>query len=323
MKLYIIGNGFDLHHGLDTSYQSFAFYLQDHHRKIHDNLHRYYGLPYLDRDQKDDHWDPWWANFEQALADLDIASVLDDHSDSLPNVGSDDFRDADWHTLQIEMQMLVDDLTKNLFKAFKDFITKVRYPTSINDKRLLLDKDAYYLNFNYTHTLEYYYNIPKAQILYIHGNAQVPDASLVLGHGIDPDTFEEEEIKPPPGLSDEELMDWHDQRADEYDYSYESGKAELMQYFGKSFKPTKEIIEENAPFFNKLSDVDEVIIMGHSLSSVDLPYILKVLAFVQEDAIWSASYFKDSEYALRQRKLLDLGIEASNIRLFKLNELRV
>lgn len=28
MKLYVIGNGFDVHHGLDTKYTSFGLYLK-------------------------------------------------------------------------------------------------------------------------------------------------------------------------------------------------------------------------------------------------------------------------------------------------------
>ena len=37
-KLYIIGNGFDIYHGLSTRYQSFAFYLQDNASEIYDLL---------------------------------------------------------------------------------------------------------------------------------------------------------------------------------------------------------------------------------------------------------------------------------------------
>ena len=46
--LYIIGNGFDLFHGLNTSYKSFGFYLKGKHSEIYDYLIEYYGLPYLE-----------------------------------------------------------------------------------------------------------------------------------------------------------------------------------------------------------------------------------------------------------------------------------
>ena len=42
--LYIIGNGFDMYHGLDTKYQSFGFFLKKKHSRIYDYLTDYYGF---------------------------------------------------------------------------------------------------------------------------------------------------------------------------------------------------------------------------------------------------------------------------------------
>ena len=43
--LYILGNGFDIHHGLDTRYQSFATKLADSNWGIYDLFMDYFGLP--------------------------------------------------------------------------------------------------------------------------------------------------------------------------------------------------------------------------------------------------------------------------------------
>lgn len=51
-SLYIIGNGFDLHHELDTHYRSFGLYLQDHYGAIYDQLLEYFGLPHIDKNDK-------------------------------------------------------------------------------------------------------------------------------------------------------------------------------------------------------------------------------------------------------------------------------
>ena len=120
--LYIIGNGFDICHGLDTRYQSFGFFLQEKHSPIFDYLTNYYGLPYL-FNIDDKYYE--WNYFETALADLDYESVLDENSDFLPNPASDDFRDRDWHAFQQVMEGVVDDLTTNLFKMFKEFSSLV------------------------------------------------------------------------------------------------------------------------------------------------------------------------------------------------------
>lgn len=42
-------------------------------------------------------------------------------------------------------------------------------------------------------------------------------------------------------------------------------------YFNTTLKRTSNIIYENTEFFNSLSNVDEVIIIGHSLNKVDMP----------------------------------------------------
>ena len=44
MKLYIIGNGFDLYHNLNTSYRSFGLFLKSKYPVIYDRLIEYYGF---------------------------------------------------------------------------------------------------------------------------------------------------------------------------------------------------------------------------------------------------------------------------------------
>ena len=53
---------------------------------------------------------------------------------------------------------------------------------------LNLDKDAIFLNFNYTLFLESEYSIPADRICYIHGNRKDRFGTLVLGHHSDDDT---------------------------------------------------------------------------------------------------------------------------------------
>lgn len=85
MALYIIGNGFDRHHGLTTSYQAFAFFLKDNYLEIYDHLIKYYGLTDIDRNNKEHHWDPEWSVFGKALADLNSEEILDEFTDYLAN----------------------------------------------------------------------------------------------------------------------------------------------------------------------------------------------------------------------------------------------
>jgi hypothetical protein len=320
-KLYIIGNGFDRHHSLDTRYQTFAFFLQDNYSEIYEHLIQYYYLPDLDRNIASDFNDPKWAEFESALAELDAESLLSDNTDYLPNISSDDFRDRDWHTYQQVLGGIVTNLTDNLFKAFKEFILQVRFPTNIDEYRLCLSGTAQYLTFNYTDTLERYYKISENRILYIHHKATDKSSTLILGHGVEPDIFRQEPAKPPEGASEEELERWMEYMSDNYDYSYESGKEEVLHYYARSFKHTINVIQENAAFFDKIKDVSHVVILGHSLTPIDMPYFQAIFNSVRLGAAWSASFYSDYEQEHHRQALTELGVSHNRIRLFKMTQL--
>lgn len=149
------------------------------------------------------------------------------------------------------MEGIVDKVTVELCKAFKEFILAVEYRETVESRVLALETNSLFLNFNYTDTIERYYYVKRERILYIHGNAKIPGDNIILGHGVDPKNFEVKEKEPPPGLGEEELDMWQEQMSNDYDYSYESGKSKLMSYFLDSFKSTTEIIQNHRSFFDK------------------------------------------------------------------------
>lgn len=319
--LYIIGNGFDLHHDLDTKYQSFGMFLKEKHSQIYDNLIEYYILPTLDPDDDDSYYDPLWSDFENALANLDFESILDDNTDSLPDIASDDFRDRDLHTYQQVMEQFVDDFTENLYKVFKEFILNVKFPDDISDKKLKVKTDAIFLNFNYTNTLEKYYDIKGSQILYIHNRA-ISGEILILGHGTDPNDFIPKAPTPPEGLSKEELYEWEQRIVEDYDYSYDSGKEELLTYFKKSHKSTKEIINSNYNFFSKLSGIENIFVIGHSLSNVDKSYFVKIVDSINnQNANWTVSYYNPKDIKDRKQKLIEFGLKEHQVNLVSMKSL--
>ena len=62
-KLYVIGNGFDLWHGIPSSYAQFKEYVRRYDRDLFDAVDSY--LP-ADED---------WSDIESALADVDVDSL--------------------------------------------------------------------------------------------------------------------------------------------------------------------------------------------------------------------------------------------------------
>ncbi len=319
--LYIIGNGFDLYHKLDTSYRSFGLFLKKKYTHIYDQLIEYYGFPELGEYGVAPRNDLLWNEFEENLSLLDPETVFEAHSDSLANPSSSEFRDRDWGTFSIDMEMVVDSLTTNLFKAFREFVLAVEYMPLNSDLKLSLDNSAQYLSFNYTDTLEHYYRIPEVNINYIHGKAKNNSNALILGHGIDPDNFKNEDPHPPEGLTPDQMEMWVEHMNDNYDHSFELGKEELLDYFFRTFKQTKEVISLNSTFFNKIHDIDEVLVLGHSLSEIDMPYFEEIMRVISSNPIFTVSYYSQAEHDSHKVTLLNLGIKEKHINLITIDEL--
>jgi hypothetical protein len=318
--LYIIGNGFDLHHRLNTWYSSFGLFLRDSDPDIYEYFLKYFGFSELDEDDTESLKNPLWSQFEANLASLDIKEVLDEHSEYSANTASPDFSDKDWDTIAVYVSQIRDDLTIKMLSLFKEFILNVKYPDETQLDILKIDKSALFFNFNYSKSLEHYYQIPQNQILYIHNRAESND-KLILGHGMDPQEFERKEEQPPAGLSDEEFDQWKEAQSDAYDYSLERGRDELIRYFSKSFKATSELILLNEVFFNSLKPINQIYVLGHSLSDVDKKYFEEILKSVSKRAVWIVSYFSVNEKTARRTRLIDLGINDRQIVLVQMDDL--
>ncbi len=319
MKLYIIGNGFDIYHGLDTQYSSFGLYLKKNYRAVYELLLEHYGFTDLDPKNASSISDPLWSDFESNMAGLNIDSVLEANTDFMPDYASDTFRDRDRYSFQIEMEKTLNYLTTDLYKAFNEFILAVDFPIISKDKIINLDKNATYLTFNYTDTLAKYYKVPNDNVLFIHEKSENNKQNLILGHGITPDNFKESPAVPPLGLSEEELEDWNNYQAEQYDYSFELGKQTIKEYFSRTFKNTEIIIGKNKDFFSSLTDISEIYILGHSMAEVDLPYFEELVKSVKADAKWTATFYSPDEKTHHFKVLTGLGI--SNISIVTMQEI--
>lgn len=71
--------------------------------------------------------------------------------------------------------------------------------------------------------------------------------------------------------------------------------------------------------FLRLSNVDEVYVLGHSLADVDLPYFYKLTQSVKPDAKWVATFydFKDEQYHSDTLK----GMGISNVSVVRMEDI--
>lgn len=227
-RLYIIGNGFDIHHGISSRYSDFKKFLSVSDHALHDLVEKF--IPIREN----------WSDLEQALANIEVDRVVEYASQFLVSYGAEDWSDSYHHDYRYEVNNIIEGLSKELKRRFTDWIEQVHIPKRIKVKGKLLDLDraATYLTFNYTSTLFTIYEIPRADVVFIHGEAGSPNQDIVLGHAWNP--------KDIPSLNNVTAPESLDTRIIE-------GNEIVDEYFGTTFKNTASVINANKSFFNRLS----------------------------------------------------------------------
>lgn len=251
-KLYVIGNGFDRHHEIESGYEGFKVFVEMRNKELFNQIDTY--LPVGAE---------WWE-LEAALSDLDIENIVDDNSHFMVPYGADGWRESAHEDFQYEIQRVVSCLSTDLRAEFSRWVRQLEIPRSLSAKLRLqsLDKAGLFFSFNYTPTLVDIYDVPEANILYIHGRASDAEAQLILGHGWSPLKRSSLNDRPDIARLDTRLVEANNI---------------LDKHFSDTFKPTEGIIQTNDAFFDSLSDIDEVVVLGHSLSMIDQPYFHAIL----------------------------------------------
>ncbi|POE37809.1 bacteriophage abortive infection AbiH family protein [Pectobacterium odoriferum] len=286
--LYIIGNGFDLWHDIPSGFKHFKNYVQSADSDVYREVEEY--LPVGEN----------WNELEHALAALDADMLIDNLGHFMSSYGDDDWSDAGHHDFQYEVENTVDRLSKKLQAHFADWIRTLHIPTRDTAPKLLsnLDQQAQFLNFNYTSTLNTVYGIDPQQILFIHGCAAKPDDVLILGHTWHPS-------------SRHSLNDRHD--IAEMDTRLMEANDIIDNYFSLTFKRSAEIIAQHSAFFESLVAVEQVIVLGHSLSDVDVSYFQALLAQPNvAQAQWTIAVRDLNEWPEKQLLLEALELPQNN-----------
>lgn len=290
-KLYIIGNGFDLHHEIASSYKEFGEYLKNKDSTVYRYVEEYFDLD-----------GSFWFEFEERLASFDQDALIDNASMFLASYGSDDWSDSHHHAFQLEIDMVVKAISSQMKKNFVDWVQQLKIPAKTMFP-VDIDSAAKFLNFNYTSTLQKIYKVPERNILHIHGNVLNSPDEIVLGHGWEQENFDKD-------MSQDELEDM--------DVRVYEGLELIDDYFKDTFKPVDKIIGQNQSFFSSLSHVDEILIMGHSLSEVDNTYFYEIIKNIDKKKVrWKISYHQDATQIKKNFSVW--GIDNS---LIKYNELK-
>ncbi len=305
-NLFIIGNGFDLWHGLQTKYSDFARFLKTNSSDAFDACNKFLG--YSSKQNA------IWGDFEESLGSFSPERLIEECNNYFNDDNPHRSGEASW-----EAKKYVDLIAKNTFQAFQVFITSLQYPSDIRGVELsIIQKDALYLNFNYTDTLERFYKIPTMQICHIHGTNE----DIQIGHGVHPSDVESSNLHSvkPVNMSPEQEEHWIEQMNDEYSLSFDLACIEVDQYWTQLFKDVESNIRSNQDFFDRCTDMRSITVMGHSLSAVDIPYFKEIKHRVSVGALWNVSYRRDGDDRKMKNTLLSLGIAEEKISFFKLTD---
>lgn len=276
--LNIIGNGFDLWHGLPTSYDSFYAFAKD----TLDELESFYLIDTITSGP--------WSDFENSLGKFDWQMFYEAHDHTDPT--AENFRPSEAFGLEDDITEQANDLVECIKERFHEWIESIDVTLAFR-KTSFTATDSF-LSFNYTSTLQLIYEIDNAKILHIHGRSDAYD-DLIFGHG--------EVMKEEPEL---------DENGDSNRTIFSDAQGAAKYPFYALQKPIADEIDRNKDFFHSLREFSKIRIIGHSLNDIDLPYFGEI-AKSAPTANWEVYCYSlaDKQHYLRQ--LLKCGIEAKNI----------
>lgn len=284
--LYIIGNGFDMAHGLNTSYWQFRTFLEDHYPDYLEDFEKLYNIYPLDVSE------PWitksaielweesvnhdlWSEFEKRMGEPNITemesfskSILDGMYLDGGNIGIRDTMDVYWKTQY--------GYIRKLQGYVREWINCVDTSSVKPRKKDLVGSSDYFLNFNYTDTLERVYQAEN--VLHIHGSVDwIGAGAPIMGH------------------CNKKDIDRHKLFSKEAEERFDEGEASIQNavayYLESVYKDTDSLINLYDSFWAQLSDVIHVIIIGWSVGNVDLPYLRMIRDNVDKHTTWTVYYY--------------------------------
>ncbi len=180
-NLFIIGNGFDLAHGMKSSYNAFKKYLQNY---CGYNSMSKLEVPHIYKNGRD------CNDADAAKMLIKLISIVEngenwcDLENSLGHIDYSRFFDND--NMEEYNEKIAEGLEISILKIkyfFEKWITSLDSsqirPLSSFKKFINIDKD-YFLTFNYTALLENIYGAKK--VCHVHGN---DSGNIIFGHGVD------------------------------------------------------------------------------------------------------------------------------------------
>ena len=104
-----------------------------------------------------------------------------------------------------------------------------------------------------------------------------------------------------------------DESGDSNRTMFSDAKAAAKYPFYALQKPVSKVLEENCKLFDSVGHVSEIIVVGHSLNKIDLPYFSK-LAACAPNARWLVCCYEEADEVHHVEELVNCGVRCESIR---------
>ncbi len=304
-NLFIIGNGFDIAHGLNTGYYDFYRYLSDSKESdevaLLDFLINYTELNDLEV--------YLWKDFENKLGTADFERLLEIPTEYIEDVENDIEKDPDYYGSQVQMKLWeCEKIAESLPEIFARWISTINVKSAERKKDfenlLIEDKNNFFLTFNYTKTLEEIYGINEGHICHIHGFV---DENIMVGHGKkykEYYNFYHTDKMITDMTSIDTIEDCVNITHNMYNYWRKDVESNLNLHQG---------------LFDAMKDVKNIYTYGFSFNNVDMPYVKKIISKNKKSDInwWFNSFDENSIHEWKQ-KIADMGFKGK-FNIFSIN----
>lgn len=258
MVFYIIGNGFDLHYGLNTRYDHFKDYLiyngySDLIQKV-DTL--FYDIgKFLPNEIKK------WSKFEDMLESFNNLDAEYIYDEAMRYAEPNDERADFWESPAWNVNYY-NDYIQVLKQEFKIWIENID-TSIIQDKYFMPCNRDFILTFNYTTTIEDNFKSIGYEILHIHGTV---GQNLILGHN----NFQEPYLF---NIIEDDGSDYRDIT------TQKAVNQIIAEASVEYYKDSISILDDYKNIFKQIPFYNKVVIMGLSCGDQDKLYICEILKY--------------------------------------------
>lgn len=262
MKLYIIGNGFDLNHGMKTNFENFRVFINNKQSKSIGELER---LCIQDV----------WNDFEFSLGAIDFEMFMAEMGSVYDREDNDNYDEDSMYSDQFDFEHYLPNYT-DLQEDLIEWLSNVDLPI----KKYKLDRESMFLTFNYTNVLEKVYEVDNNRIIHIHGSLG-SDENLQVGFG---------------NINTDNILDEADCGIYTKDFPYELiGYEMIVNYLNNFEKNIARNIEKYPNLFKKRLCFNEIYILGFSFNQIDITYLKLIFDNIDSETKINISYYNDKD----------------------------